>query len=311
MLYVKYQDYASEIAMKDQLILQNQHVLDGKTDEAEDTKRDFKVLHQNYQDLLSNSKVVAMSEQIQSIDAQIDELDTQNESDKRRAKELQYYKMREVQNEAVQLQEEIGMLKLTIDKERTLLLQKDREYRNVQNSCIQALHRKSVLEDNTASILLKQSQISPDFKKTQIIAISPQTPGIIDNQQKRSYQQDQPPTNGEEEYYEGECVWLQGQDEMLQDYQEGNFMMEQSKKAAISDSNVTKRNTALSTLQNGATMISNNGGLSSSGIYMDKRNNKALLDGSIVKESMRGKRKLGQVNGGCCAPGSSQKCSIF
>jgi hypothetical protein len=45
MLYVKYQDYASEIAMKDQLILQNKQVLDGKTDEAEDTKRDFKVLH--------------------------------------------------------------------------------------------------------------------------------------------------------------------------------------------------------------------------------------------------------------------------
>ena len=62
MLYVKYQDYASEIAMKDQLILQNQQVLDAKTDEAEDTKRDFKVLHQSYQDLLTNSKVVDISE---------------------------------------------------------------------------------------------------------------------------------------------------------------------------------------------------------------------------------------------------------
>ena len=45
MLYVKYQDYASEIDMKDQLILQNQQVLDGKTEEGEEARKDLKVLH--------------------------------------------------------------------------------------------------------------------------------------------------------------------------------------------------------------------------------------------------------------------------
>lgn len=51
MLYVKYQDYASDIEMKDQLILQNQSVLKEKDRELYDLQKDFKTLYSKSREL--------------------------------------------------------------------------------------------------------------------------------------------------------------------------------------------------------------------------------------------------------------------
>ena len=63
-----------------------------------------------------------MTEQIQAIDEKLDQMDTQIETDRRRMNELQHFKLRELQAEAVLLQDDIALLKISIDKERTLLL---------------------------------------------------------------------------------------------------------------------------------------------------------------------------------------------
>lgn len=55
------------------------------------------------------------------------------------------------------------------------------------------------------------------------------------------------------------------------------------------------------------------GTTSASGLFIDKRNKNALLDGSIVKQSIKkqGKNKMNAAPAGCCAGGEKSGCLVF